>query len=422
MAEGKFELPAGSPPLKYLTTLSKDGPISIALQNDGKQRHGETIWMPENFALLSLGYICIFDQSREGENPVQASITESLGKMGLINLVDVVRITREAVDSYAQFVSDLWGGEKINTSTLPQSTFESGMYDVLVAGHSRIIGVKENEAKKAEYQWAIGNTDYDPALSQTMVKIHPVTSNRDMINIQMTENIHKALPEEREAVTIVENYYLGLRDGLWSTPEQFQAEFKDKVNIKKLIDAMAFAKLPTKIRELVFTKIIPYSVGILLGNYSDILYEFNLFKYFSSQQRDMLSIEEKEILDYNVESELMMEATKIVKSRLKYTPAKKHFSSLEKAKKQLMKTDTERPTLGDNLFEVTAVADLERNTRRLRQEINSLLDDMVDDEGNRMLKTQRMIGDLKQREPRLNRFLEGLEKITSQTRATIELT
>lgn len=392
--------------------------IVLVFPSDGLPNNNETNYMRGNYALLRQGYICVFDQVRDGGNPEQISITQSIGQTGLLNWVDVVRLTRAQIEDYSYFVCDLWGGKNIDIDALPNSTFETEMYDVLIAGHSRNIGIFSNEEKKAIAEWEAGRSDYNPKYARVPVKLHNVVSNGDIIKIQIAENLHKAPSEERVAIALVESYYLGLRDNLWTSPEEFHDQYKDKFTTKQLKDAVAFAKLPIKMRELVFSKVIPYSIGIILGNYSEVLYEYFEYKYFDRKKRSSLSEVEKQNLDALVESELEVEGTRIVKNRMSITVARKYFKGLNKAKQELMNKELRAETLGD-IFDQTAKTDFAAIIRRKRYEVDQLLGDITQKEESKFISVHRIIGENKNNGQSLNQFLEVTEKIVAQTRRTL---
>lgn len=389
-------------------------PVVGQVTSDALQDNGETNYLRTPFVLLRVGSICVFDQTRGGVNPQQELLRESIAVHGLINCLDVVRLSRSAVVSYADFVGELWGRTQ-DISALPVSSHVPGMYDTLVAGHSRLVAIKDNEQDYAATANA-RNLPYNPGMAQVPAKLHAAASPIEMLAIQINENIHKAPSQERVAIALVESYYLGLRDGLWKSTHDFLKQNTNRFSRRQLHDAVAFSKLPEPARALVFAKCLPYSVGTALGDFSRVVETFYSQKYFEGRKRIELDPDERARFDGLVASKIMREATLAQTKRLNVTAARKRY---ENEKSTLIKASADGDTqlTLDALFKQTAKDDARQEIRHNKDEIQKLLDGMLGDQSAQFLTTQQLIRQYAEGDTLvLEQFAEGTMRIATGAR------
>lgn len=383
---------------------------SIGIGPDGLACNGETNYQSSEVVLLRLGHICVFPQTREFENPVQDELQNSIAKNKLINDVDVVRLDKPMLHKYADFVLRLWG-KNTDIASMSQSTYEQGKYDVLVAGYSRYNAIKTLENEKAKIAMDKRQV-YNPDMALVPAKIYSVGSTIDMLAIQLNENIHSAPAQERVAMALVETYYLGLEEKLWHNRSEFQRLNSRRFNANQLNSAWAFAQLPEPVRDLVFAKIMPYGVGVGLGNLSATMYSYYEHHYFEGRKRDSLNEDECFELDNTVNSMLMLSATRVIKSNLNVSAARMRFESDRKRMLAEISGNHPQPTL-DDLFEQAAMASIRRERRQHKAQISRLLDGMLGDASAKLFLAQSLIGKYVDKDSTyMNMFIQATERIS----------
>ncbi len=206
----------------------------------------------ENLIMLS--------QVRGGKNPESDKLKDSIGANGMINPIDVARMSRDDLDTYIGFVNRVWG------SSLSIDDYDArmmdGAYYLVVAGHSRTVAVLELASEKPDVQYVIN------------CKVHPISSPEDIINLQLEENIHSKPSVERQAMAIIEAYQWGLEIGRWTSKQEFIRQQRGAVKAKQLDDALGFASLPEGMRQFVFGRHIPYAAALELGRHVDTMIEY----------------------------------------------------------------------------------------------------------------------------------------------------
>ncbi len=392
-------------------------PLVGTVTGDSLSDHGETDYLRSPFVLLRLGHICVFDQMRSDVNPQQQALQESIAANGLYNPLDAVRLSRASVVSYAGFVSELWGREQ-DISALPVSTHTPHVYDLLVAGHSRLTAIQENEKIIAAAAYA-RSQQYDPAMAKVPAKLHAANSPIEMLAIQINENIHKAPSQERVAIALVESYYLGLREGTWKSSHDFLRQNNRRFSQRQLHDAVAFSRLPEQARALVFAKCLPYSVGTALGDFSKVVEQYYSQRFFEGRKRIALDPEERARLDQLITSKIMREATLAQAKRLNVTAARKRYENEKNSYAALSADDDAQLTL-DDLFKQTAKDDARQETRRNKDEIQRILDEMLGDQSGRFITAQRLIREYADTDNlALSQFAEGTARIAVAARGLL---
>jgi hypothetical protein len=225
---------------------------------------GETFGVFEQIK-IPVNSVCVLPQTRSKVNPIFNELTNSIEKEGLHNALDVAIMKPEDFAAHLEFVNAIWGTKvKISDYGPPNN----GVYAVLIAGHTRLLSLQEIQKRRGE------NISFN-------AKIHEITSSRDFLRIQITENIHSGVNPERRAIAIVEMYYFGLTKDAnpddpdhWASQAEFARKNVDKISEDMLNDGIAFTKLPVDIRDFIFNGHVPYNLGIEIGKNSDLVFEY----------------------------------------------------------------------------------------------------------------------------------------------------
>jgi hypothetical protein len=407
----QLDIPA---PRLHAVPEPEQGRIAATIIGDNISDNGETCYLGVPTVLLRIGSICVFDQTREGVNPEQDALVESISTNGLYNSVDVVRLTRSALEDYNHFVGELWGKQRC-LKDMPSSTHASGRYDTLVAGHSRFEAIKTIEVRKAEAAVAQGK-QYDPGLASIPATLHKATTPIGMLAIQINENIHKAPSQERVAIAMVESYLLGQREGLWKSAREFQTEYACQFSRRQLANALAFARLPESVRALVFARSIPYGVGVALGEHSSSIENFSLHRFFDNKKRAELDESQRAELDEVVESKIMVEATRLLHSKLNVTAARKRYDGERNRMQSEIEADKPQLTLED-LFLSASIDDIRREVRHNKDTISRALDEMLGDKSASFIHTQGLIRNYAMGNRLvLNSFVDSTQRISQEAR------
>jgi len=215
----------------------------------------------ESYKLIAL------PQVRKIKNSRIAELAASIATKGLINAINVARLTTEEFQNYIDFINELW---EENIKIENYQAYD-GYYYLVIAGHSRFNACKLNGMEKID------------------VKIHYVNTPEEILGIQLDENIHEKISEERRAVAIIENYYIGLRRCWWQNKEEFVIKNKHNFSRKDLEDALVFIELPKAIQKHIFAGNVYYDVGIELGKISDLILKYETNEW---DGKDLESLEQ----------------------------------------------------------------------------------------------------------------------------------
>ena len=203
------------------------------------------------FGMIPTGYLNKFSQQRPGDNEQQAALTNSL-RGGQINPINIVMATPELAHQYLEFTNQAWGAEKQpdELRAIPSGRF-AGMYAILVAGHSRVEGLRSIATQD--------NGDPDAALVK--VQMHPTDEIMEILRIQLNENIHAQVPKDRTLRAIAEMYLFvqSLNGGHRVKYSDFGSCYR--VSEQMISDAMQYVALPAEIRRLTDDGIL--NVGII---------------------------------------------------------------------------------------------------------------------------------------------------------------
>lgn len=200
---------------------------------------------------LPLEQLIVVSQVRDINNPELARLTESIDQTDLINQVDIALLDRERFIDYLDFANALWGTSH-NVDDFPVT--EQGQYYMVIAGHSRVQAMGILRAREQGY------VDYF-----VECKLHRNPSPREILEIQIAENIHSQPPLERQARAMVETYEYGLRHGEWKTRQEFLRECRGHFSAHRLSQAMNFARLPAELKDFVYNGSLDYLVAVEVG-------------------------------------------------------------------------------------------------------------------------------------------------------------
>lgn len=192
-------------------------------------------------------------QVRSKLNPELGNIKDSIRVRGLINQIDVAKMSRPQLETYINFVNETWQ-TVVSIDDYDMQQQPDGYYYVVVAGHTRTEAVSQLQAEdEAGYEYAM------------IAKVHDVATPEEIITLQLDENLHSQPAQEQQAIAIVETYRFGLASGAWANKTEFMQRSKGKFSKKALNDAIGFARLPLEGRDFVFSGEINYSAGVALG-------------------------------------------------------------------------------------------------------------------------------------------------------------
>lgn len=192
--------------------------------------------------------LVVLPQVRKIKNSKIEDLIDSIEDKGLINPIDVARLTADELSAHVAFINQLWKKD-VKIEKFPKV---DNYYYVVIAGHSRLLAIKE-----------IGERKNSKCL--VTVKIHPVHSSEEILAIQLDENIHSEPRVEERAIAIIETYRLGIINGKWHDRNGFVKQNQNKFSRRILNDAIDFANLPIEVQEYVFSNNIPFTVGVELG-------------------------------------------------------------------------------------------------------------------------------------------------------------
>lgn len=232
------------------------------------------------YIIIDLDKLVVLPQVRKIKNAKIDEMADSIEDRGLINPLDVARLSHDELQSHISFINGLWKKDVKINSFIPIEDH----YYVIIAGHSRLEALKKN---------AKANKRKD----QVSVKIHPAKTSEEILAIQLDENIHTEPRIEERAISIIETYRLGIMNGKWNDKEDFIQKNNNKFSRRVLNDALFFADLPLEVQEYVFSNNIAYAVGVELGKLRPLIEKYeadfnqdetNLDKYISFHYASLL--------------------------------------------------------------------------------------------------------------------------------------
>lgn len=187
--------------------------------------------------------LIVLPQIRKAENARIDEIAASIQIQGLLNPINIVRLTHEEFVMHIKTINWLWKKE----IQIDDYQADDGYYYVVVAGHSRLAAIKKLD---------------EPTID---VKLHDVHTSEEILAIQIGENIYSEPPVEEKVIAIIETYRLGLLNGKWKDKNEFKKNNETKFSKYDINNAMLFENLPKTIQSSIFRNRLPYSIGVDLG-------------------------------------------------------------------------------------------------------------------------------------------------------------
>ncbi|MBP7767036.1 hypothetical protein KA068_00750 [Candidatus Saccharibacteria bacterium] len=230
---------------------------------------------------VKLGELVSLSQQRGSANPAFEEIKASVRRDGLINNPDIALLDPKDFENYIDFVNRIWkSGHRIE-NYVPGA---DGMYRLVIAGHTRIDAIRS----------ICEDDDMNPNDTRIKCKVRIGLKPRDILAIQMSENIHEKPSPERAAIALVETYYYGIEAGEWSNKQGFLDANSGKFSRGTLSNAIYFADLPEMARDLVFAGAVSYSSVIEIARVVKNYESFVLYKHFGGRDVNDLSSEERD--------------------------------------------------------------------------------------------------------------------------------
>lgn len=345
-------------------------------------------------------------QVRKERNPVTDELKADILSQGLINSVDVARVTREMLEEYLGFVESTWG-QAASIGEFDSQRQDDGNYFLLIAGHSRHQAIEELEEEHRD-------TGLFPTLPLE-AKVHTVAGVWDIIRIQLGENIHSTPPKERRAIALVEAYEYGKSIGLWKDEESFllSPESGD-ATLNALQEALGFSRLPVDIRNMALDKTIPYTAGVEMGKSVD-----SIRGYLTAKHPEDTSPEDIETM---VNIELTILAANILKQPMNSTASEKYITGQRMHWRKLTRDITKPPK---ESLELVMLATPDETLRIARRRLGQELAQLAKVPGSRVTaliaesgwlvgekETERLLQDLEQSNERALRAVgtQGLRR------------
>ena len=344
---------------------------------------------------LRMGGVIRLTQVRLGVNPEIKSLSESIENSGLLNIVDVVIISRDALTTYIDFVNRIWGSNHIIDEYEPD---EHGLYKLLIAGHSRYEAISIIETRKSKEARKLG-FDTDPGDATIFGKIHYASTPEEIMDIQLAENIHKEPAEERRAVAIVELYRYGEENGLWTSKEAFLKRVEGKFTRNALDRALIFQQLPDHVRDLVMQGRYKYGVAIEYGRLVEPLKQYYARFYFKADYEE-LDIETQQEMVEKVSIEIAEAVDKARTDKKSIAKAKVH---VDKRIEDLRNNIAVQKDEADNLLIMSDPSSdfrlaLQKDRRRLAELVARIADGQMDSVVTAVTLNQAITSDPEARE------------------------
>ncbi len=365
---------------------------------------------------LPLNSLIVLPQIRGGKNAIQDDLTESIDEEDLDNPINVARVTKHELQAYIDYTNRLWGGE-LSASQLSHLRQDDGKYNLVVAGHSRTSAVQT----LAERHTARTGQQTDWTIQSKLLKD---TSVRGIVKKQLTENMHKGAPIEREAVAVVEFYALGLGTE-WHNLEEFQKAMKGQLKPSTIRAAVAFHSLPTQIRDKIEKKTLAYDSGVSLGKSADTMRKYYLVKA-GFREGDDLDQETELLLEETVQDRLIRSANWITSRNMSCSNAriyiKNETNTMLKEVRDIL-GDEASAELKEMTFDELAMVDPKQELRNLRRRERSRREQLLREVGkNANARTVELINEFGIAEDPEGHIalLQDLEDAREQSRKEIQ--
>lgn len=314
-----------------------------------------------NFMAIPYSQIIVLNQVRGKANPEAPRIKESILTHGLINNIDVARMTPEQFEGYLRAVKYIYRNDPTKPTDGLQPA-EDGMYYLGYAGHTRHAVIGEIIDDKIAEATANGQ-EFSSQQVDVICKVADNLSTQEILARQMAENLHAAPPPERSAMAIVEYYIFGVMEGHWSNKAEFRRATENKVSEETLSAALAFVELPTDIREFVFAGTFAYGSAVALGSIVPVRESYLSQKYFDREPEE-LDEEEAASLSETLQEWLAVEVLHIQNHKFSVEKTKKYVKSLKGEMEREMSDDQADLTINFLVDPTEALLEERRSTHR----------------------------------------------------------
>ena len=211
---------------------------------------------------LPVGQLVRLPQVRSGLNPELPELKASIRAHGLLNAIDVARMDQAELGTYIDFVNRTWRTD-VSLDDYQAQLQPDGRFYLVIAGHSRAEAISQLQQEEGD------GCEYG-----IVAKVHSASTPEEIIELQLSENIHSKPPQERRAMAIVETWQYGLENGMWRSKAEFLRQSGGKFSRRVLDEAIGFSQLPPEARDFVFSGNFSYSAAVALGLASDTLMEY----------------------------------------------------------------------------------------------------------------------------------------------------
>ena len=211
-------------------------------------------------------------QYRRKNNPSQQSLNKSIAQRGLINPLTTALLEPDIVEEYLRFTNTAWDTDYTSESYTPyydldDSGQDNDKYLLLLAGHSRLKALNQDAIDKM----------YDPQHYLVPISVrHDAYTVRDLLQIQIEENIHSNPDPQYLAKILAESYLYELEKGSKISKRNFAKEHN--ASEKAVTDAINYASLPKDYHIKTDEGLLPFRVAAEMGRGLHILAKYAVFK------------------------------------------------------------------------------------------------------------------------------------------------
>lgn len=235
-----------------------------AIENMERENLPEYCLSPKNKITLPVDSIHVVSQVRHGRNAIQEDLNSSVNNRYVMHDIQVAIMSEDEFKEYIEIVNELWGSKHDISDFEP---YDNNLYNVVIAGHGRLSAAKRYDDRHPEIRSTLDCTYY----------LHP--SYEEVMAVQLEENLHSVPSTERQAKAIVEIYLIGLKQGLWTGPQEFLRRPEVQLSGNQLRNALYYAELPEDIQEYVQAGTLPYTVAVELGRSKKSVQGFYTHKF-----------------------------------------------------------------------------------------------------------------------------------------------
>lgn len=244
----------------------------MALQERGLERSSPTLesTLPFNPSVLPLELIITLPQPRKDFQKIE-DVSNNIARLGLLQAPIVVRLDEEHFTVHLAFINHIW---RVNFSTQDfSSVLEEGekVFYVLLAGERRFRSLKrlrDTGCDTCHETYGEGPCFDRHFPSRTIpVSLGINVDPEDSIKVQLSENIHMAVPKHQEARVYADFYAYHLRKYGKYPLARFAREIgRGEETVRQ---ALKFCSLPSDVQEHVETGRLKYGVACEIARLQD---------------------------------------------------------------------------------------------------------------------------------------------------------